>query len=42
MPCDILEGWDGLGGGMEVPDGGDMYTPMADSCCCLAETSTIL
>ena len=42
MPCDILKGWDGMGGGREVPDRGDMYTPMADSCSCLAETSTIL
>ena len=27
-----LEGWDGIGGGREVPGGGDMCIPMADSC----------
>ena len=42
LSCDNLEGWDGVDGGREVPEGGDMYTPMADSCCCLAETNTIL
>ena len=30
--CDNLEGWDGEGGGREVPEGGDIYIPMADSC----------
>ena len=35
------EGWDGEGGGREV-QGGDICTPMADSCWCLAETNTIL
>ena len=28
--CDNLEEWDGVGGGREVQEGGDMYTPMAD------------
>ena len=27
-----LEGWDGEGDGREVPEGGDICTPMADSC----------
>ena len=27
-----LEGWDGEGGGREVKEGGDIGTPMADSC----------
>ena len=27
-----LEGWDGEGGGREVKKGGDIGTPMADSC----------
>ena len=30
--CDNLEGWGGEGGGREVPEGGDMGIPMADSC----------
>ena len=29
---DNLEGWDGMGSGKEVQDGGDMCVPMADSC----------
>ena len=24
--CDNLEGWDGVGGGREVPKGGDIHT----------------
>ena len=28
-----------MGGGKEVPEGGDMYTPMVDSCRCMAETN---
>ena len=27
-----LEGWDGEGDGREVQKGGDICTPMADSC----------
>ena len=27
-----LEGWDGVGGGSEVQEGGVMCIPMADSC----------
>ena len=30
--CDNLKGWDGLGGGKEVQEGGDVCTPMTDSC----------
>ena len=42
MLCDNLEGWDGVGDGREVQEGGDIYIPMADSCCCMAETNTTL
>ena len=31
MLCDDLEGWDGLGGGRELQEGGDICIPMADS-----------
>ena len=27
-----LEGWDGVGGGREVHEGGDICIPMTDSC----------
>ena len=37
-----LEGWDGEGGGRDIQVGGDMGKPMADSCWCLLETTTIL
>ena len=37
-----LEGWDGEGGGRDIQVGGDMGKPMADSCCCLLESNTIL
>ena len=30
--CINLEEWDGEGDGREVEEGGDIYTPMADSC----------
>ena len=40
--CDNPEGCDGLGGGREAEEGGDMCIPMADSCCCMAETNTVL
>ena len=30
--CDNLEGWDGLGGGKEVQEGGDIRIPVADLC----------
>ena len=29
---DNLEGWDRMGGGKEVQEGGDICIPMADSC----------
>jgi len=37
-----LEGWDGVGGGKKVQEGGDMHTLMANSCSYMAETNTIL
>ena len=42
MLCDNLEGWDGVGGGREVQEGGDISILMADSHCCMAETNTTL
>ena len=36
------EGWDGMEGGWEVQEGGDIHMPMADLCWCVAETSIIL
>ena len=38
---DNLEGWDGLGGGREVQEGGDVCMLMADSYR-VAETGTVL
>ena len=32
MLCDHLEGWDGVGGGREVQEGGGICIPMLDSC----------
>ena len=32
MLCDKLEGRDGVGGGRETQEGGDICIPMADSC----------
>ena len=29
---DNLEGWDGVGGGKEAQEGGDIHIPVADSC----------
>ena len=40
--CDNLEGWDGVGGGREAQEGGDVCIPMADSCWCVAENNTTL
>ena len=40
--CFNLAGWDGEGDGREVPKGGDICTPMADSCGGLAENNTVL
>ena len=30
--CDSLEGWDGVGGGREIPEERDMCVLLADSC----------
>ena len=30
--CDNLEQWDGVGGGRDVQEGGDLGIPMTDSC----------
>ena len=38
----IVEGWNGVGDGREVQEGGDICIPMADPCWCMAETNTIL
>ena len=37
-----LEGYDGKGDGREIQEGGDISTPMADSCWCLTENNKIL
>ena len=34
--------WGAEEGGREVKKGGDLCIPMADSCCCKAETNTVL
>lgn len=38
----VLEGWDGEGGGREVQVGGDTGTPMADSRGCSMEANKIM
>ena len=40
--CEDLKGWNGVGGGREVQEGGDMSVPMADSCVYMSKTNTIL
>ena len=40
--CDNLEGWDGVGIGREVQEGGDICILTNDSCSCMAETNTTL
>ena len=40
--CINLEGWDGEGDGKELPKGGDMCIPVADSCWGLTENNKIL
>ena len=42
MLCENLEGWDGVGDGREVQEGGGICIPMADSYGCVAETNPIL
>ena len=32
MLCDNLEGWDGVGGEMDIQEGGDICIPVADLC----------
>ena len=39
---DNPKGGDGEGGGREAWDGADTGTPVADSCQCMAKTTTIL
>ena len=39
---DNLEGWDGVGDGREVREGGDMGVLMADSYWCMTENHKIL
>ena len=39
---DNPERWGGEGGKSGVQDGGDTCTPVADSCLCMAKTTTIL
>ena len=41
MLTDDLEGWDGVDGGREVQEGGDMYILTANSHC-MAKTNTTL
>ena len=38
---DNPEGWDGVGGGSGVWDGGDTRLPVADSCQCMAKSTTV-
>ena len=42
MLCDNLEGWDRMGSGREVQEGGDICILMADSHFCMAEINTTL
>ena len=42
MLCDNPEGWDGVGSGSEVQEGGGICLLLADSQCCWAETNTAL
>ena len=37
--CDNLKGWDRGWGGSKTLEGRDICILMADSCCCMAETS---
>ena len=39
--CNNLEGWEMVGGGRGVQEGGDICTPMASSCSCFAEIRLI-
>ena len=37
-----LEGWERVGGGREVQEGGDICTPLANSCGCMVKIKPIL
>ena len=39
---DNLEEWEWVRDGREAPEGEKMCIPVADSCCCMAETNTTL
>ena len=39
---DNLEGWDGVGHGREIQEGGGICIPVADSCRYMAETNPVL
>ena len=39
--CDNMEGWDGVGGGGRFMREDTYVIPMTDSCCYVAENSTI-
>ena len=40
--CDNLKGWGEEGGRRKIQEGGDICIPMANSCCYMAETNTVL
>ena len=40
--CDNEERWDGMGDGRGLQEGGEVCTCVADSCCYMAESNTIL
>lgn len=40
--CNNMEGWDGVGGGGRFMREDTYVIPMTDSCCYVAENSTIL
>ena len=42
VALDSLEGWDGIRGGKEIQEEGDICILMADACRYMAEISTIL
>ena len=42
MLCEDLERWDGVEGGSDVQEGGNVCILMADSRCCMAETNMTL
>ena len=42
MLCDNLDGGDGVEGGREVQEGGDICLAVTDLCRCTAKTNTML